>query len=324
MQERVAKFINDNGGSATIVEPFSERFDPTAMREEFGHFDVAQGLLLEDTTPSIVRPVVPNDRRARAARIGGLFAGRIGEALDLGLEPKALDALLDTLDASTTALQASSRSEPAAPPTGAGLAMAQSPPRKTRASAPPPKRSRQMDVGPTIAGVPVAQVTGHRGDVTWSLPQWTGVKHPNDRASATDAVYQDGVVALDQWPRLAADSEDVFAWFQVRWQYNGTSLGHICVEPKGSDNAAGHGLGVTGTIEDESQLYPRSATAAVSGPDQVPALHVAMKYVFGDGPGSHVATRRLTLYADGTHQIDSAWAQPGAPSPAASRDLAPA
>ena len=43
-QSKLAAFINDNGGAATIVAPFSERFNPTAVREEFGHFDVTQSL----------------------------------------------------------------------------------------------------------------------------------------------------------------------------------------------------------------------------------------------------------------------------------------
>jgi hypothetical protein len=523
MQRGVASFINDNGGTATIVEPFSERFNPTAMREEFGHFDVAQALALDDATPSIVRPVLPNDQRARAARIGGPFAGRIGEALDIGLEPKSLDALLNTLDPPATAQPMSARRAPKRPtakaqgltrsinwddvelipqptdqtcwaaaaamvigwrdqvsltpetvasicarstvaelspfdrvtfakqiglqteppqsysadgfydllanrgplwvskiagggatsghavvvtgmysdgdqhyvriadpwdrvvgtpgtPGGyatthatgsryimryedfqteyelrivgdpptpqildaggtggrvpntsttsapAGYAMADPPPRKPRPRSLPPTRSRQMDAGPMIGGTPVTQVTGGSAGVTWSLPQWAGVKHPNDKAPATEAVYRDGVIALDQWPRLSgpSGSDDVCAWFQVRWQYNGTSLGHIHVEPKGDDTARGGGLIVTGTIEDEPQLYPRSATAQVAGPDQVPALHVVMKYVFDAGVGAHVATRRVTLYADGTHQIDSAWTQQAAPAPAPSRDLVPA
>ena len=65
MQKKVAAFINDNAGAATIVQPFSERFDPTAVREEVGHFDVAQGMAAEPADATIVRPVVPNDQRAR-------------------------------------------------------------------------------------------------------------------------------------------------------------------------------------------------------------------------------------------------------------------
>jgi N-acetyl-anhydromuramyl-L-alanine amidase AmpD len=43
-QRKLSAFINDNGGAAEILEPFSERFNPTAIREELGGFDVAHGL----------------------------------------------------------------------------------------------------------------------------------------------------------------------------------------------------------------------------------------------------------------------------------------
>jgi N-acetyl-anhydromuramyl-L-alanine amidase AmpD len=43
-QRKLAAFINDNGGAAEIIEPFSERFNATAMREEFGRYDVAHSL----------------------------------------------------------------------------------------------------------------------------------------------------------------------------------------------------------------------------------------------------------------------------------------
>lgn len=43
-QEKLAAFINDSGGTAEIAKPFSERFNAQAVREEFGHYEVAQGL----------------------------------------------------------------------------------------------------------------------------------------------------------------------------------------------------------------------------------------------------------------------------------------
>ncbi|HWH42704.1 MAG TPA: papain-like cysteine protease family protein [Usitatibacter sp.] len=43
-QRKLSAFINDNGGAAEIIAPFSERFDATAVREELGGFDAAQGL----------------------------------------------------------------------------------------------------------------------------------------------------------------------------------------------------------------------------------------------------------------------------------------
>jgi hypothetical protein len=51
-QSKLASFINDNGGVAEIIPPFSERFNATAMRQEFGHLDLAQSLAAEQATSS--------------------------------------------------------------------------------------------------------------------------------------------------------------------------------------------------------------------------------------------------------------------------------
>jgi N-acetyl-anhydromuramyl-L-alanine amidase AmpD len=51
-QEKLAEFINDNGGTAEIIEPFSERFNPSAIKILFGEFETAQGLGLSRTMSS--------------------------------------------------------------------------------------------------------------------------------------------------------------------------------------------------------------------------------------------------------------------------------
>ena len=43
-QRILSGFINNLSGAATIIEPFSERFNAQAVREEFGRYDVAQSL----------------------------------------------------------------------------------------------------------------------------------------------------------------------------------------------------------------------------------------------------------------------------------------
>lgn len=523
-QQKVAAWISNNGGSATILPPFSQRFNPTAMRLTYGHFDTAQSLALEEpaaATPAIVPPPLPTDPRARANRIGGQFGPRIGEALDLGLQAKALDALLDTLDPPLAAQPMSYRPRAKAmnaptwsinwdgvdlvpQPTALGCwattlamligwrdqksimpdsiaqqcgrnianplpwadraAVAQtlglgtvqpqcylpegfaalienhgplyvgkimsdqinaghavlvvgmytdgqnyfvrivdpmdrpvgtpgspgayaSPPTHTtgsryimryedfqleyemaaagnpafvqiihggvpfgrtinRATTPPagfamaatsrgmpapaPRkqpRGRVMDAGAiaTIAGTAITLIAGNTGDIKWSLPAWAGIKHPNDRAPATEDAFQESIITLDQWPRIRGTFglDDMYAWFRIRWQHNGTSLGRIYVEPRGAEDALGWSLDVTGTIEDDSRLYARSDVGPTPGPAEVPALHVVLTYVFDETiADSHIATSRISLYADGTHEIDSEWLQHARPFPAEPRDVA--
>jgi hypothetical protein len=509
MQSGVAKFINNNGGSASVIEPFSKRVDPTAVREEVGPFDAAVAARAQALEPSIVRPVLPNNQRVRATRIGGPFAGRVGEALDLGLEPRSLDALLDTLDLPaatqpmapqamslyrasnraiakaqgltrsinwddvelipqptdmtcwaaaaamvigwrdqvsltpetvasicsrstvaglspydrvTFAKQIGLQTEPPAsysadgfynllasrgplwvskiagdgatsghavvvtgmysdgdqhyvriadpwdrvvgapgapggyatthatgsryimryedfqteyelrivgdPPTPqildagdtggrlpntntdtapAGYAMALQPSRKP---APPARyRARALDAGAvaTIAGTIVTLLVENSGDLAWQLPQWTGRKHPNDKAPPTEAQYMHSVISLAGWPQAGG----MYANCAIRWYYNGTSIGPVYVERGTSNDTIGWGLLVTGTIEDDPRLYARSPLAMAPGPQQIPALHVAMTYEFHAPPltDDPTATSRVTLYADGTYEIENRWVQ---------------
>ena len=43
-QKKLAEFINDNGGSAEVIEPFNERFNPSAVKSLFGNYETAAGL----------------------------------------------------------------------------------------------------------------------------------------------------------------------------------------------------------------------------------------------------------------------------------------
>ena len=517
-QQKVAAWVTSNGGSATILPPFSQRFNPTAMRLTYGHFDTAQALDVAEPaapTPALVPAPLPTDPRARADRIGGQFGPKIGEALDLGLQPKALDALLDTLDPPLTAQPMSRRSgratamnaptwsinwdgvdlvpqptalgcwattlamligwrdqqsiapdsiaqqcgrdirnglpwadraavaqtlglgtvspqcylpegfaalienhgplyvgkimsdqinaghavlvvgmytdgtdyfvrvvDPmdrpvgtpgspgayASPPTHAtgsryimryedfqleyemaaagnpafvqiiyggvpsgrtintsttppmGFAMA-APVRGHRSLPAPPAtltRSRALDIGAaaSIAGTAVEIISANSGDITTHLSNWAGVKHPNDTAPAQSAGFQEGTVTLRDWPVVGGTFglDDIYCWLQIRWQYNGTSLGRIYVEDIGHNDAAGWGLTVNATIEDDSRLYARSSQARAAGPAQVPALHVNIQYTFDEVVADdQIANSRVTLYADGTYDVTSRWVQHSRP-----------
>jgi len=136
-----------------------------------------------------------------------------------------------------------------------------------------------------IAGAPVTQVTGGRGDISWSLPQWEGVKHPNDKATATEAVYQEA------------------------WNGRASPEPRSPRRPSPGSRFAGNTTARRSGISMSSRRATRMRSAAnrssiravrpprCPGPDQVPGLHVTMKYVFDTGSGSQVATRRVTLFA---------------------------
>jgi len=184
--------------------------------------------------------------------------------------------------------------------------------------APPPARTRALDIGAaaTIAGTAVQIIAANSGDIHTNLASWNGIKHPGDRAPARAAAFQDGAIELRDWPMVGGTFglDDIYCWLRIRWQYNGTSLGHIYIDDIGHDDAAGWGLTVNATIEDDARLYARSSHASATGPAQVPALHVNITYTFDEViADDQVAHSRITLYADGTHDIESRWVQHSRP-----------
>jgi hypothetical protein len=189
----------------------------------------------------------------------------------------------------------------------AGYAMAAPPPNRGRRTT--RTRARAQDAGAiaTVAGTIVTLIAGNTGDIAWQLPQWTGHKHPHDVAPANEAPYQQAVIELNDWPSASG----CYAHCLIRWHYTGTSIGPVYVERGTYNDTVGWGVLVTGTIEDDPRLHPRGSMAGVPGPAQVPALHVALTWEFHapiltDDP---TATTRVTLYADGTHEVDSQWTQ---------------
>ncbi|HEY0414164.1 MAG TPA: papain-like cysteine protease family protein [Allosphingosinicella sp.] len=186
-----------------------------------------------------------------------------------------------------------------------GYAMS-SPSPSRRAAASPGARSMDAGAIATIAGTAVTiAAAASAGDIDWRLPAWPGKKHPTDQPPATEAPYREAITELAGWPQAGG----VYLNTKVRWHYNGTSLGAIYVEPAAYNDTIGWGVTVTGEIQDDPRLHPRSPLALAPGPDAVPALHVVLTHVFQAPPltDDPTAKTRLTLYADGTHEIDREW-----------------
>ncbi|HEY5712486.1 MAG TPA: trypsin-like peptidase domain-containing protein [Allosphingosinicella sp.] len=297
-QRKMVEYINANGGSAHAPAPFSERFHPEVVRILYGTAQsLGKGMAAEDASDQLVRPVLPGDQRARAQRIGGAFGERIGQALDLGLNPSSVDPLLEKLDP-PSAPSPYGRQQAAREPGSAGADVPLPP-------APPP-RARAMGGGADaiieIGGIVLDRILNNEGDVSWELDQFNGIKHPNDSAPANPAPFRDApTIRLDSWPSSGGVLDDINAWFKIDWQYNGRSLGNVRIENVGSNDAVGWGLKVKARIINDARLYE---------PGQCAALRVTIHYKFERSIGSdQIGITEIKLYGDGTHEISQNWEQ---------------
>jgi uncharacterized protein YycO len=180
-----------------------------------------------------------------------------------------------------------------------------------RPSPPPPRRgptamaTQAVEIATTIAGAVIEKVISNEGSIRWELEQLRGIKNPNNTAPAQPAPFHDASpIVLNQWPYLdALDGDRLSAWFQVDWQYNGTSLGNVRIRNIGTNGALLRGLNVEAKIMDDDIVYP-----ADNGP--YAALRVNFIYRFTRAIGSDaIAHTELHLFGDGNYEASSAWDQ---------------
>ncbi|MDO9367746.1 MAG: hypothetical protein Q7T68_04180 [Sphingopyxis sp.] len=179
----------------------------------------------------------------------------------------------------------------------------------------PQPRARAMEGGAgnavKVAGMVISQLASSQGDVTWTLEQSRGLKHPNNTApSPVPAVRDAPTIRLDDWPVSGGAVDDISAWFAIDWQCNGQSLGNVRISNIGVNDAIGWGLEVKAEIMDDSIIYEGN----------VAALRIRFSYRFTRTVGSDIlAYREVHLFGNGTHAIAGDWIQHSALALAGSR-----
>ncbi|GAA5785138.1 papain-like cysteine protease family protein [Chitiniphilus shinanonensis] len=195
-------------------------------------------------------------------------------------------------------------------------------PRFSRAPAPPPLgealsvsgRSHALtgpgvavEIASAIAGATMERVANNVGDITWELDQLRGMKHPNDRAPDPAPATQNGeVIRLEDWPRVS-DSyiDDIYAGFEINWQYTGKSVGNVLISNISTNDAIGWGLVVKAKIMDDNIVYPRDNPTFA-------ALRIRFEYRFTHVlVQDQIAIVDVRLYGNGTRNVQFRWEQTG-------------
>lgn len=172
----------------------------------------------------------------------------------------------------------------------------------------PEPRARAMDGGAAAAiaaaSFVIESLVNNQGDVSWEVEQLRGWKHPNDQVPAQRGTVRDGAeIKLDDWPVAGGLVDDISAWFQIAWQYNGQSIGNIEITNIGVNDAVGWGLDVRARIMDDDR----------AGPGGSAALRITFYYRFTRSIGSDVlAERTVILHGDGSYEISGDWIQASA------------
>lgn len=182
----------------------------------------------------------------------------------------------------------------------------------------PPKKDKRQSVGKalqaavvvpiatTIAGAVLTRVLNNEGDIKWELDQMKGLKHPRDNAaSAGNAPFSDGKINITGPVVENYLTDQIYANFELLWQYNGRSLGNITISDTQTNDAVGWGLTVKANINDDAKLYPVSG-----GSGECAGVQVRFWFRFDRVIGSdQIYIMDLSLHGDGTFTSSGQWTQ---------------
>ena len=160
-----------------------------------------------------------------------------------------------------------------------------------------------VPIAAAVIGAVFTRLLSNAGDVSWELDQMSGLKHPNDQLPSPLPAFRDGaVIRLTDWPSTGGLGS-ISAGFEIRWQYNGQSLGNVQINNVASQDAALWGLQVKARIMNDSIVYPRNTP-------RFAALQVRIEYRFTHTAFSdRLAYREIHLFGDGTYNLTGDWTQ---------------
>ncbi len=191
---------------------------------------------------------------------------------------------------------------------GAAQSYGSSPSRteKKNSAHPPGAKSLQAAVVvpavATIAGTVLTRILDNEGDVKWELDQLKGLKHVRDNpANAGSDPYYDAKINITGPVVENGFTDQIYANFEVLWQYNGHSLGNITISDTQTNDAIAWGLEVKASINDDAKVYPVS-----KGSGECAGLQIRFYFRFTRVIGSDkIWILDLSLHGDGTFTSNS-------------------
>lgn len=175
-----------------------------------------------------------------------------------------------------------------------------------------PRRMAEAKGGPaavaivsSIVGAGMSRILDNQGDISWTLDQLNGWKHPGDvaRPVATASVRNQTLNVPGPKGASVFGQDEIYAKLRIRFDYDGRSVGNISQQVTEANDAFGVGLVVTSTIHDVGQVYP-----SASDPNAHAAVRIEIHYRFTlTVQDDKIALRELTLFGNGTFSDTWQW-----------------
>jgi hypothetical protein len=164
-----------------------------------------------------------------------------------------------------------------------------------------------IEVATAIAGTVMTRILSNQGDVSWELDQLQGIKSPGANPSDVGPSEYANQIVNVPGPRLALGGglDEIYADFELTFQYNGQSLGNITITPVHANDALGAGLTVKASISNDANTYAKPPETK-----RFAAIKVQFHYRFTNAIYSDsIAITNYTLYGDGTFDERFRWTQ---------------
>jgi len=156
----------------------------------------------------------------------------------------------------------------------------------------------------TIVNTVLTRMLDNEGDIKWELDQLKGLKHPHDDAkNAGTELFYNALLPVTG-PVVEDKIGSIYANFEIKYQFNGHSIGNVAISPVKTRDTIAWGLTVKALINDDANVYP-SKNGGECAAIQVRFTSV-FDWTFGDGK-IHIAD--YTLHADGTLDYNARWTQ---------------
>jgi N-acetyl-anhydromuramyl-L-alanine amidase AmpD len=164
-----------------------------------------------------------------------------------------------------------------------------------------------VEVVSAIAGAIMTRVFDNRGDISWELDQLRGIKKPWDDAAHAGPTTFSTMTLTVPGPHASTflGLDEIYTDVELRFQYNGRSVGNIQTSIVRTEDAAGLGLILRGEIMDEANAF-----RVPGSPDAFAAVNYRLHYTFdSDVYQNLIAVVDLVLYGNGTFTERFRWTQ---------------
>jgi hypothetical protein len=158
-----------------------------------------------------------------------------------------------------------------------------------------------------VVGATFTRILGNEGDIKWELDQMRGMKYVGDDKTNAGPLSPTWVtIPVEDWPVITNGFDDaIYADFEIKYQYDGRSVGNVMITNTHTNDAVAWGLTVKAVIMDDAAAYTRPGAAASFAAVKVQFYYRFDRIIRSD----RIAITDFTLYGDGTYSKSSRWTQ---------------